>query len=296
MFDILSRFRSELWPLLRSPPPSWGRDREGGGHLRVCRDPVRRMSATLTLLAPSLIQQYRAASFWRDDTIYALAGAHARRAPGRAAARDRFRRVSFGELLAAADRLADDLANGGMRPGPRVAVWLPSRIECAVALLACSRSGYVLTPSFHRDHTVGDVLALVERVGAAAFIGEAGYGADADRRDIFSELGRLDSLRHVWCLGPAKEPGSLFAETDVLVDQAPAPPKMDPDAVVYLAFTSGTTGLPKGVMHSDNTLLANARAMAADWRIDETSVVYSLSPLSHNLGFGAMVMALSAGA
>jgi acyl-CoA synthetase len=48
-------------------------------------------------------------------------------------------------------------------------------------------------------------------------------------------------------------------------------------------------------MHSDNTLLANARAIAADWSIDADSVVYSLSPLSHNLGFGAMVMALAAG-
>src|SRR5262249_3451852 len=44
-----------------------------------------------------------------------------------------------------------------------------------------------------------------------------------------------------------------------------------------------------------NTLLANARALAADWSIDEQSVVYSLSPLSHNLGFGAMIMALAAG-
>jgi acyl-CoA synthetase len=71
--------------------------------------------------------------------------------------------------------------------------------------------------------------------------------------------------------------------------------KTDPNQVVYLAFTSGTTGTPKGVMHSDNTLLANARAIAADWAIDARSVVYSLSPLSHNLGFGAMVMALATG-
>jgi acyl-CoA synthetase len=48
-------------------------------------------------------------------------------------------------------------------------------------------------------------------------------------------------------------------------------------------------------MHSDNTLLANARALAADWSIDESAVVYSLSPLSHNLGFGAMIMALAMG-
>jgi len=65
--------------------------------------------------------------------------------------------------------------------------------------------------------------------------------------------------------------------------------------VLYLAFTSGTTGLPKGVMHSDNTLLANARALSRDWSISNSSVVYSMSPLSHNLGFGAMIMALAIG-
>jgi acyl-CoA synthetase len=254
------------------------------------------MNRVLTLLSSELIRQYYAAGHWRNETIYALAAAHARRVPDAAAVRDARRRVGYGELVAAADRLAADLARRGVRAGQRVGVWLPSRIECTVALLACSRGGYILTPSLHRDHTVGDILALMERVRAAAFVGEAGYGADADRRDIFSELGRLDSLRQAYRLEPATESRTLFAEADAAVDQAPAPLKQDPDEIVYLAFTSGTTGVPKGVMHSDNTLLANARAMAADWGIDEKSVVYSLSPLSHNLGFGAMVMALSAGA
>ena len=49
-------------------------------------------------------------------------------------------------------------------------------------------------------------------------------------------------------------------------------------------------------MHSDNTLLANARAIAADWHFNSASVIYTLSPLSHNLGFGAMVTALYSGA
>ena len=56
--------------------------------------------------------------------------------------------------------------------------------------------------------------------------------------------------------------------------------KTDPNRIVYLAFTSGTTGKPKGVMHSDNTLLANARQLAKDWSIDGSSVVYSLSARS----------------
>ena len=251
------------------------------------------MTAILTLLAPVLIRQYRAAGLWRDDTIYGLAAAHARRAPEAHAARDRLRRVSFGELVAAADRLAADLAKGGVRSGQRVAVWLPSRIECAVALLACSRNGYVCCPSLHRDHTVGDIVALMERIRAAAFIGQSGYGADADHRDVFAELGGVGSLRRIYRLAPLDHdhPKSLFAG---LPDGGAAAPMQDADHIVYLAFTSGTTGVPKGVMHSDNTLLATARAMAADWGIDG-GVVFSLSPLSHNLGFGAMVMALSGG-
>jgi acyl-CoA synthetase len=72
-------------------------------------------------------------------------------------------------------------------------------------------------------------------------------------------------------------------------------PSTDPDRVVYLAFTSGTTGVPKGVMHSDNTLLANARAIAKDWNFNAASVIYTMSPLSHNLGLGALVTALAMG-
>src|SRR5262249_49180532 len=67
------------------------------------------------------------------------------------------------------------------------------------------------------------------------------------------------------------------------------------DDVIYLAFTSGTTGEPKGVMHSNNTLLANARALSADWKFDEDSIFYTLGPLSHNLGFGALVLTFYVG-
>jgi acyl-CoA synthetase len=254
------------------------------------------MTTILTLLSSEPIRQYYTGGFWRDETIYALASAHARRAPNAPAMRDRYRRVTYGELVEAADRLATDLARRGVRPGQRVAVWLPSRIECAVALLACSRNGYVLSPSLHRDHTVGDVLGLLARVRAAALVAQSGYGADAARRDVFAELSALASLRHVYRVEPLNTGQRLLPGAEAAPQSIAEPPKQDPNQVVYLAFTSGTTGEPKGVMHSDNTLLANARAMASDWSIDAGSVVYSLSPLSHNLGFGAMVMALAGGA
>ena len=263
----------------------------------------------LTLLSAELIERHYGSGHWRDDTIYSLVRDHARRAPEKFALRDRSRRLGYGELQAAVDALAADLAARGVRPGERVAVWLPSRMESVIALLACSRNGYVCCPSLHRDHTGAEILELLRRTRATAFIGQAGYGADADRRDIFAELGGIETLKHVYRLEP---PGSSLASCPALgrastssgvtkeVDARDkhghdGAVKSDPNQIVYLAFTSGTTGNPKGVMHSDNTLLANARAIAADWRIDAESVVYSLSPLSHNLGFGAMVMALAAG-
>jgi acyl-CoA synthetase len=252
------------------------------------------MNTILTRLSTELIEQYTAAGFWRSDTIYSLVRGHAARAPERFAVRDRFRRVSYRALAEAADALAADLAGRGVRPGQRVAVWLPSRIEGVVALLACSRNGYVSCPSLHRDHTVGEIVELLQRMRAAALIVQQGYGADVGRHDLATALKAVPTLRHVYELPPLAE-----RNTDAFAGLAPArdgtPVRKDPNRIVYLAFTSGTTGRPKGVMHSDNTLLANARQLAADWSIDDQSVVYTLSPLSHNLGFGAQVMALAVG-
>ena len=83
------------------------------------------------------VRHLTAAGFWGDETIYHLAVRHARTTPQGWAVRDRHRRLSYAELVAAADRLAAHLAGHGIRPGHRIAVWLPSCIETAVALLAC---------------------------------------------------------------------------------------------------------------------------------------------------------------
>jgi acyl-CoA synthetase len=246
-----------------------------------------------TRLNPSMVAAYTAAGFWGDETIYRLAARQARTIPGAFAVRDRYRRLTYAALVDAADRLAASLAGHGITSGDRVAVWLPSRVETVVALLAGSRNGYVCCPSLHRDHTVGEVVALIDRMRAAAVIAEPGYGADADRNDVFAELtaGRY-FLRHAYRVEPADTAAMpLGALTD---PSAYEPASSDPNQVMYLPFTSGTTGEPKGVMHSDNTLLATARMMARDWALDR-SVLYTLSPLSHNLGLGALITALWSG-
>ncbi len=242
----------------------------------------------LTLLSSERIRQHSASGHWRDQTIYMEAATHARQRPFSFAVRDKYHRLTYRELIDAADRLAARMVSGGIRAGQRVAMWLPSRAEIAIAILACSRNGYICCPSLHRDHTALEVKDLLERVRATVLIAQPGYGADDDRRDIFALTADLPSLKLRYRL----EPGVSFDAPPAL---SAAEPSHDPNRIIYLPFTSGTTGEPKGVMHSDNTLLANARALASDWNFGPQSVIYTFSPLSHNLGFGAMIAAFAAG-
>jgi len=258
------------------------------------------MSTILTLHDPQTARRYHEAGFWRDDTLYTLLRDHARARPEGYALRDSRRRLSWLQLLGWVDALAADLHRAGVRRGQRLSVWLPNRAEAVTALLACSRNGYVCNPSLHQNYTVSEVLQLLERIQSAALFAQPGYGSDAGRGDVFAAAVALPSMKRVYRLAPAapeSDPGDGTALFPLPGAATGSPPEHDPNAdkVVYLAFTSGTTGLPKGVLHSDNTLLANGRAMVRDWGHDERTVIYSHSPLSHHIATVAVEQALVAG-
>ena len=243
----------------------------------------------LTLHDPAAGRRYYAAGLWRDDTFYTLLQQHAAARPHAPALRDATRRLSWAELLHAVDAVAADLDAAGLKRGERVAVWLPNRVEAAIVFLACSRQGYVCNPSLHQNYTVAEIVGLLERTNAAALFAQPGYGAGSGRAGIFAATSALPFLRKVYSLDG--EQAAPFPR-----DAAAVPaPASDPDSIVYLAFTSGTTGTPKGVMHSANTLFANARAMVEDWHHDTSTVLLSLSPLSHHIATVAIAQATLAG-
>jgi non-ribosomal peptide synthetase component E (peptide arylation enzyme) len=78
-----------------------------------------------TLLSTDRTEQHTASGHWRDRTIYMEVAEHARRAPCTFAVRDQRRRLTYGQLIDAADSLAAEMAARGIRVGQRVAVWLP---------------------------------------------------------------------------------------------------------------------------------------------------------------------------
>src|SRR5579864_8755941 len=231
----------------------------------------------LTLHDPEAARRYYDTGLWRADTLYTLLSEHAARRPDDFALRDGTTRLTWRALLALTDAVAADLDAAGVRRGERVAVWLPNRVEAVAVLLASSRQGYVCNPSLHQNYTVAEIVHLLARTRAAALFAHPGHGADARTADIFEAVAHLPSLRRVYTTGDGPQTAAPFPRESGARSLPPVDP--NPDKIAYLAITSGTTGTPKGVMHSDNTLLANARAMVADWHHDERTILLSLSPL-----------------
>lgn len=268
------------------------------------------MAHILTLHHPERTQQHYLSKVWQGDTMYAMARRHASEREGAFALRDAYRRLTWKELVAWADAVAEALHAAGLRSGDRVCVWLPNRLESTVVFLACSRNGYICNPSLHQNYTVAEILGLLGAIGARALVAQPGWGADAATADIFRQAGALASIKRVYALSPLGNAGNAADSTAMLppgacafpepapaLEPAATPPlaSNDPDKIVYLAFTSGTTGLPKAVMHSDNTLLANGRAMVSDWGHGPDTVLLTLSPMSHHIGTVALEQALAAG-
>jgi len=257
------------------------------------------MNTILTLQSLRQTRAYYNTGVWQDDTMYALLARHAQEQPLAPALRDSVYRLSWAETLAWTEAIAADLEAAGLRKGSRVSVWLPNRIEALLVFLACSRNGYICNPSLHQNYTVGEIVGLLESIQCEAFFGQLGYGADANATDAPGRIAAVATLRKTYWL-PARQPGADLAAgahdfPAATGMRARQQPDDDPDKVVYIAFTSGTTGKPKAVMHSDNSLLANGRALVRDWHHNQDTVILSLSPMSHHIGTVALEQMLVAG-
>ncbi|MDR3534500.1 MAG: class I adenylate-forming enzyme family protein [Rhodopila sp.] len=242
------------------------------------------MKPYLTLHHPAKARLYREQGLWNDDTFYGLLSRNASVRPDEVALEDGSKRLTWQELRHWVDGVAADLRIYGLIPGDRVSIWMSNRVEAIVTFLACSREGFACNPSLHRTFTCADVMPRLERLSAKALVTEPGWSANEQEVDVDAALARVESLRVVYTPDTFPRPGPNMT-----------PPSADPDKVAYLAFTSGTTGNPKCVMHSDNTLLANARDLVRDWGHTRDTVIMSLSPVSHHIAWVAVAQWLLLG-
>jgi acyl-CoA synthetase len=236
------------------------------------------MKPFLTLHDPATARSFYDRGLWTRDTFYTLLASHAASNPHGTALRDGRNIYDWECLKARVDAFADNLVWQGLVAGDRMSIWLSNRVEAIIAFLACSREGIACNPSLHKTYTCAEIIDLLTELGSKALLTEDGWGADRASKDFSAMLAGLPFLKKVYT--PQSMP--------LHITELNREPHGNPDSVIYLAFTSGTTGRPKCVMHSCNTLLANARDLATDWRLDQSSVVLSLSPLSHHIAWVAV--------
>lgn len=243
------------------------------------------MRPFLTLHDPGTARHYYEAGLWTQDTFYTLLAKHAEITPDAKALRDGRQVLDWRRLKARVDAMADDLVDQDIVAGDRISMWMSNRVEAIITFLACSREGIACNPSLHRTYTCGEIIELLTELNAKALVTEPGWGADRAQKDFDAMLAELPFLRK-------KYAPEHFPQHIVQVDREP---HANPDSIVYLAFTSGTTGKPKCVMHSSNTLLANARDLVRDWKLDRATIILSLSPLSHHIAWVAIAQWLVCG-
>ncbi|MEH0521477.1 AMP-binding protein [Streptomyces stelliscabiei] len=187
------------------------------------------------------------------------------------------RTLSFGELRARAERVAAGLHDRGVRPGTVVAWQLPTRIETVLLSFALARLGAVQSPviPFYRDREVGFAL----RESKAEFFAVPGEWRGFDHTEMARRLAARGVFEAYDRL-PDGDPSTL-----------PAPPA-DGTSVRWIYWTSGTTSDPKGVLHTDRSLIAGGSCLAHALRLTSDDVGSIVFPYAHIGGPDYMVMLL----
>jgi fatty-acyl-CoA synthase len=201
------------------------------------------------------------------------------------------RQVSYRELDARVNRLADALGTRGLRRGDRVAALLFNGIEYLEALFACAKTGMILVPLNVRL-SAGELVDILGDCTARALLYDPALGAQAAALE--AGVSSLELLIRAPLLGPAAGPEGDAAHPlyQDLLDGADAAdataPGVGGEDTVLLMYTSGTTGRPKGVMLThENCFFQVVNGWALGIGPDVVSLV--VLPLFHVGGLGGSV-------
>ena len=228
---------------------------------------------------------YRARGLWTSTTLVERVRTHATNRPDAIAIIDGTddRRISYAQLWRDACTFAAFLRSRDVQPGDTVSVQLPNAYETAVVDLGVLAIGAVLNPLLpnYRFHELRHVLAVAR---TKAYVTPDTF-RDFDHlmlaRTLRSELRDL----HTHVVVGTPDDSEAIALRDVLDNHASdMHTELDAAALSELIFTSGTEAEPKAIMHTEQTINVNVRAVIDAMGLANGDVVWMPSPIGHSTG------------
>jgi cyclohexanecarboxylate-CoA ligase len=255
---------------------------------------------TITL-DPKLVAErgrgMREAGFWPDRTVDAYLAENIARHPDRTAVVSyradgrTARRLSYRELGRMVDLAAGALRERGVGRGDVVSIQLPNCWEFVIAALACIRLGAAANPMVPilREREVRYMVGFCDAKVLVVPKVFRGFDHADMARTLRDSLPKLDHVIVV------DEDGAEGFEQALLGGKAtvpydPAAPALLPDDLLVLMYTSGTTGEPKGVMHTSNTVNGNVLVFSQGLGLNGDDVFFAATPVGHMTGYGIFVL------
>jgi acyl-CoA synthetase (AMP-forming)/AMP-acid ligase II len=193
--------------------------------------------------------------------------------------------LTFGALCQRARGLAARLSALGMR-GDHAILLYPQGTDFLVAFFGCLYAGVVAIPASIPTRKKGiEALRRIAADSRAKWILSAPGAIDEVVGAISADpvLGGLSLLEPAQGGSAAPMSGSL-------------PARLDPQGLALVQYTSGSTGLPRGVAVTHANLVENHRQMQASFDHDQSTVIVSWLPMFHDMGLGALLMTVWSGA
>lgn len=205
-------------------------------------------------------------------------------------------RLSYAQLDRRSRQLARHLREQGIATGERVGLFLDNGPDMVVAILALLRLGAVCM-AFNPQTKAGKLGAVLARTRASALLTQATLATVWRQAAAAAPELRLQLISgHGWQPASARE----LPWPDGTVDDGCEPPDIGADidahALAFISHTSGTTGLPKGVMLTHRNLASITGTIAQYLALRQDDVILSALPLSFNYGLTQLLTAFATGA
>lgn len=227
---------------------------------------------------PALVARYRAAGYWRGETLPGVLRERAAQFADDIAVVGGEVRLSYAALWQEAGRIGAGLLARGLVTGDRVVVQLGNTPAFVTVVCGLFRAGLIPVYALPA-HRITEVSHVMQKAQARGYIA-------ADRQDGFDYrvLARelqalLPALQHVLIVGDAAE----FGAVDSLQgDAALLPPDPDPQSVAFLQLSGGSTGLSKLIPRTHDDYIYSFRASNEICAITGDSVYMVALPAAHN--------------